>query len=165
MKLKMKTLLLMGLVLTVTQAVHAQGKTTFSIAGNVGSGTTQYYKLAAGADIQVDIPAGSGLKVTASTGYENMAYEIPNPSGGIWKGHLGYVPVLGGLKLALGKGFYGHGQLGYAINTHKNAGSSDNGNFAWAPSLGYGIGKNLDLAVKYISFGPKAIVARLAYNF
>lgn len=161
----MKTLVLIGFSLATTAAVHAQGKTTFSIAGNAGSGTTQYYKLAAGGDIQVDIPAGSNLKVTASAGYENMAYEIPNPAGGIWKGHSGYIPLLGGLKVPFGKGLYGHGQLGYAINTHKNEGSRDNGNFAWAPSLGYGFGKNLDLAVKYISFGPKAIVARLAYNF
>ncbi|HUS02404.1 MAG TPA: hypothetical protein VMY77_11790 [Chitinophagaceae bacterium] len=165
MKLKMKTFLLIGLAITITSVVHAQNKTTFSVAANAGSGTSKYYKLSAGGDLQLDIPAGSALKFTASAGYENMAYEIPNGTGGFWKGHSGYVPVLAGLKLAFGKGLYGHGQLGYAINTHKNPGSVDNGNFAWAPSLGYGFGKNLDLAVKYMSFGPKAIVARLAYNF
>lgn len=146
-------------------AQNAKGKTTFSIAGNAGSGTSQYYKLAAGGDVQVDIPAASAFKFTVSAGYENMAYEIPNPAGGFYKGHSGYIPLLGGLKVPFGGGFYGHGQLGYAINTHNNPGSNDDGNFAWAPSIGYGLGKNLDISAKYISFGPKGIVGRLAYNF
>jgi hypothetical protein len=163
----MKKLLLAVTAFIVTAvSVNAQETdvvprgTTFSIAGNVGSGTSTDYKLAAGADIQLDIPMGSTLKFTASAGYENMAYDF-NGS----KGHSGYIPLLAGLKLGLGKGLYGHGQIGYAFNTTNNPGSDDDGNFAWAPSIGYGFGKNFDISAKYISFGPTAIVARLAYNF
>ncbi|MEJ7823640.1 MAG: hypothetical protein WKF85_15050 [Chitinophagaceae bacterium] len=161
-----KLLLAVALIGSSTAAVVAQetemksSNTTFSIAGNVGSGTSRDYKLAAGADIQLDIPIGSTLKFTASAGYENMAYDI-NGS----KDHSGYIPLLGGLKFGIGKGLYAHGQVGYAFNTTNNPGSDNDGNFAYAPSIGYGFGKNFDLAAKYISFGPKAIVARLAYNF
>ncbi len=146
--------------------------TTFSIAGNVGSGrgggnNNQDYKLSAGGDIQAEFPATTGLKITASAGYQNFAYEERLTGGGTRKDHISFIPVLAGAKVAFGKGLYGHGQLGYSFLTVKNsAPNSDNGNFTFAPSLGYGFGKNLDISAKYLSINKiNAVLARLAYNF
>ncbi len=170
----MKKLLLAVAVISIsTASVNAQekemhtGGTTFSIAGNVGSGTAQYYKLSAGGDIQAEFPATTGLKITVSGGYQNFAYEIPRTLGGTLKDHISFIPVLAGAKVAFGKGLYGHGQLGYSFLTKKNpAPNSNNGDFTFAPSLGYGFGKNLDLSVKYLSIDKlNAVLARLAYNF
>lgn len=169
----MKKLLLAVAAITISAAsVNAQekemhkGGTTFSIAGNVGFGTTQNYKLSAGGDIQAEFPATTGLKITTSAGYQNFAYEIPNIIGGVIKGHSSFIPLLAGVKFHLGSGLYGHGQLGYSISTVKGG----TGAFTYAPSIGYGFGKNLDLAVKYFGLSRSgstigAIVARLAYNF
>ncbi|HEV8079458.1 MAG TPA: hypothetical protein VGP43_02010 [Chitinophagaceae bacterium] len=168
----MKKLLLAVAAITIFAAsVNAQGPgkpgLKFSIAGNVGSGTTQYYKLSAGADIQAGLNVTTGLDLTGSVGYQNFAYEIPISSTAFRKDHISFIPVLLGAKVPFGKGLYGHGQLGYAFLTKKNpAPNSNNGDFAFAPSLGYGFGKNWDLAVKYLSIDKvNAILARLAYNF
>jgi len=141
--------------------------TTFSIAGNVGSGTAQFYKLSAGGDIQAEFPATTGLKITASAGYQNFAFELPATGGNTFKDHISFIPVLAGAKVAFGKGLYGHGQLGYSFLTTKVSGSNqNNGDFTFAPSIGYGFGKNFDLSAKYLSIDKiNAVLARLAYNF
>jgi hypothetical protein len=172
-----KLLLAVALIGSSTAAVVAQEtemkttNTTFSIAGNVGSGrgggnNNQDFKLSAGGDIQAEFPATTGLKITASAGYQNFAFE-DRTGGGNRKDHISFIPVLAGAKVAFGKGLYGHGQLGYSFLTVKNSASnSDNGNFTFAPSLGYGFGKNLDISAKYLSINKiNAVLARLAYNF
>jgi hypothetical protein len=159
----MKKLLLAVAAITITAAtVNAQ--TAFSIAGNVGGGTTSGYKLVAGGDIQVDIPAGSGLKITGSAGYENFAYEVKVGTT-TFKGHSSFIPILAGAKFNLSSSLYGHAQLGYSISTVNGGG----GAFTYAPSLGYMISKSLDVSAKYIGLSNNgtlsAIVARLAYTF
>jgi len=164
----MKKLVLAFAVITITAAtVNAQG-TTFSIAANAGAGTTQYYGLTAGGDLQVDIPATTGLKITVSGGYENFAYKVPVTTGNV-KGHSSFIPLLAGAKFNLSTNLYGHAQLGYSISTI----SGGKGAFTYAPSLGYKLSPNFDLSAKYLglSFGSGAgstlgaIVARLAYTF
>jgi len=169
-----KLLLAVALIGSSIAAVVAQEtemkttNTTFSIAGNVGSGTAYGYKLSAGGDLQAEFPATTGLKITASAGYQNFAYEFTagNPSRLI-KDHISFIPVLAGAKFSLGKGLYGHGQLGYSFLTTKIPGSNqNNGDFTFAPSIGYGFGKNFDLSAKYLSIDKiNAVLARLAYNF
>ncbi|MEJ7673348.1 MAG: hypothetical protein WKF59_11695 [Chitinophagaceae bacterium] len=44
--------------------------------------------------------------------------------GGLIKDHISFIPVLAGAKVAFGKGFYGHGQLGYSFLTTKVSGSN-----------------------------------------
>jgi hypothetical protein len=157
----MKKLLLAVAAITITAAtVNAQ--TTFSIAANAGSGTAQYYKLSAGGDIQADFPATTGLKITGSAGYQNFAKEV-----GTVKSHFSVIPILAGAKFNLGKALYGHAQLGYSFLTSKVSGSNqNNGEFSFAPSLGYGFGKSFDISAKYLSVGKvNAILARLAYTF
>ena len=151
--IKMKRLLLTAAAyFFLTAMVNAQ--TTFSIAGNVGGGTFSGGKLAAGGDVQVDIPATTGLKITASAGYQNYAFKY-----GTVSDHFSLIPLLAGAKFTLASKLYGHAQLGYGVSTKSGGG----GDFAYAPSIGYMLGKKLDLALKYISVGDvNAIVARLA---
>ncbi|HUS02403.1 MAG TPA: hypothetical protein VMY77_11785 [Chitinophagaceae bacterium] len=158
----MKKLFLAVAAIIITAAsVNAQ--TTFSIAANAGSGTKTGYKLSAGGDVQVEFPATTGLKITASAGYQNFAFEFtyPAPIGTI-KDHFSVIPILAGAKFNLGKALYGHAQLGYSVSTTKGGG----GEFTYAPSLGYGFGKSFDISAKYLSVGKvNAILARLAYTF
>ena len=166
----MKKLLLAVAAITIFAAsVNAQDNVKpglkFSIAGNVGSGTTQYYKLSAGADIQADLNVTTGLDLTGSVGYQNFAYEIPRTIGGPLKDHISFIPILLGAKVPFGKGLYGHGQLGYSISTT----SGGQGSFTYAPSLGYMFSKNFDASVKYMGLSNRnanigAILLRLAYN-
>lgn len=167
-----KLLLAVSAIIISAASVNAQGKTKFSIGGNVGSGsgsgnvgTAAKLKLSAGGDIQGDMNVTTGLDLTGSVGYQNFAKETI--VGTVIKTHESYIPVLVGAKVPFGKGLYGHGQLGYAFLTKKNpAPNSNNGDFAFAPSLGYGFGKNWDIAVKYLSIDKaNAVLARLAYNF
>ena len=156
----MKKLLLAAAIIVSAASVNAQ--TTFSIAGNVGGVTTTYGKLATGVDIQVDLPATTGLKITISGGYENFAYKS---STGV-KYNSSFIPLLGGAKFNLSTNLYGHAQLGYSFSTV----SGGRGSFTYAPSLGYIISKNFDISAKYLGLSNKygntsAIVARLAYNF
>lgn len=159
-----KVLLSVALVLISAISVNAQ-KTTFSLAANAGVGITQYYGLTAGADLQADIHATTGLKITVSAGYENFAYKVP-VTGGNRTGHLSYIPLLAGTKFNLGGKAYGHAQLGYSISTV----SGGTGAFTYAPSIGFMLSPNFDVSAKYLglSFGGgtlSAIVARLAYTF
>lgn len=165
----MKKLFLAAAAIILSASVFAQGGTSFSLAGNVGAGLTKYYGLAAGGDLQVDIPATTGLKITISGGYENFAYKVPTLAGDV-KGHSSFIPLLGGVKFNLSSQLYGHAQLGYSVSTLKGG----KGAFTYAPSLGYLLSKNLDLSAKYfgLSFSSNgasgtlsAIVARLAYTF
>lgn len=160
----MKKLLLAVAAITISAAsVNAQdkemktGETTFSIAGNIGHATTTNFNLVAGGDIQVDIPATTGLKITVSGGYENFSWKI-----GTSKGHSSFIPLLAGAKFNLSTNLYGHAQLGYSISTVKDGG----GSFTYAPSLGYMFSENFDASVKYLGLNHLGgIVARLAYNF
>lgn len=136
--------------------------TTFSIAANIGTGTKKGYTTSYGADLQGEFPATTGLKITASAGYQNFHYKLGNIDQ-----DYSVIPLLAGVKFALGKGLYGHPQLGYSFLTNKVSGSNqNNGNFSYAGSIGYGFGKNLDLSVKYLSVDfVNAVLLRLAYNF
>ena len=156
----MKKLFLAFAAIVITAAsVNAQAK--FSIAGNLGVVTDTYGKLAAGGDLQVDLPATTGLKITLSGGYESFSYKT---NSGV-KFHSSFIPLLAGAKFNLSTNLYGHAQLGYSVSTA----SGGTGAFTYAPSLGYMISKNLDLSAKYMGLSrngatSSAVVARLAYN-
>ena len=162
----MKKLFLAVTAFTIT-AVSANAQetdvvpsgTTFSIAANIGTGTKTNYSTSYGADVQAEFPATTGLKITGSAGYQKFHAKVGND--------LSVIPLLAGAKFALGKGLYGHPQLGYSFLKVKNpAPNSNNGEFSYAASIGYGFGKNLDLSVKYLSVDfVNAVLLRLAYNF
>ncbi len=163
----MKKLLFAVAIITMSAAsVNAQEKTmtsngtTFSIAGNIGTGTKKGFKTTYGADVQVDIPATTGLKITASAGYQHFKYkyDFGAPIGTV-ETDFSFIPLLAGAKFNLGPKFYGHAQLGYSISTVKGGG----GDFSYAPSIGYWLSHNLDIALKYFSIGDlNAILLRLA---
>ncbi len=157
--------LLLAVAIIIVSTVSANAQTKFSLAGNIGVGTTQYYKLVAGGDLQVDFPATTGLKITASAGYENFSYKVPVGNTTV-SGHSSFIPLLAGAKFNLSPKAYGHAQLGYSVSTL----SGGKGAFTYAPSIGYMISQNFDLSVKYLglSFGGGTlggVVARLAYDF
>lgn len=161
----MKKLFLAVAAITIT-AVTVNAQTNFSIAGNIGTGTSSGYKLAAGGDVQVDIPATTGLKITASAGYENYSYSVNlgAPYGTV-KVNFGFIPILAGAKFNLSTNLYGHAQLGYSVSTSSGGG----GSFTYAPSLGYMFSKNFDVAIKYLALSSNgstagAVLARLAYT-
>ena len=160
-----KVLLFAVAVIVMAVSVNAQSKTTFSLAGNIGTGITKYYKLVAGGDLQVDIPVTTGLKITGSAGYENFSYKVPVTNTTV-SGHSSFIPLLAGAKFSLSPKAYGHAQLGYSVSTLKGG----TGAFTYAPSIGYMISQNFDVSAKYfgLSFNGgtlSGIVARLAYNF
>jgi hypothetical protein len=155
----MKKLFLAVAVLFISAAtVNAQTK--FSIAGNIGATTTSGGSLAAGGDLQVDLPATTGLKITISGGYESFGFKVSGVSF-----HSSYIPLLAGAKFNLSTNLYGHAQLGYSLSTA----SGGTGAFTYAPSIGYMVSKNFDISAKYIGLSRSGatlsgVVARLAYN-
>lgn len=161
----MKKLFIAIVVLTVSftsakaQDDIAKKPTVISIAANVGIPTSTGYSFAAGGDIQADFGVAEGLKITLSGGYEN--YSVKSSYGG---GSGYFIPVLGGAKFPFADKFYGHAQLGYGFA--KGGG----GAFAYAPSIGYYVSQNFDLALKYLAFSKNSVTLgslnlRLAYNF
>ena len=155
----MKKLFLAVTIFMISAAtVNAQSK--FSIAGNIGATTTTGGSLAAGADLQVDLPAATGLKITLSGGYESFGFNV----NGV-KFHSGFIPLLAGAKFNLSTNLYGHAQLGYSVSTLKGG----TGAFTYAPSIGYMVSKNFDISAKYMGLSRNGatlsgLVARLAYN-
>lgn len=171
----MKKVLFFIAAFTITAAsVNAQDKVThaggtkFSVAVNAGFPTAADFKFAYGADAQVDIPAGTSLRITGSIGYENFHWKV---SGGTssFDGNVSQIPILAGVKYFLSSNFYGHGQIGYAVkgSSGNTLMPNDNG-FAFAISGGYVMG-NLDIGIKYLATHPGgsdlgAVIARLAYT-
>lgn len=157
----MKKLLLAVTMIALSTSVMAQepapktaGGTTFSVAGNVGTGTKSGDKTTYGADLQVDIPLASKLKGTGSAGYQHFRSES-----GIYHYDHNMIILLAGLKALMTSSLYAHGQAGYGINT----GSGGGGDFAYALSLGYMLNKNFDLALRYLSIGSlNAVLLRVA---
>lgn len=165
-----KLILLFAAAAFSTIGVKAQDTkaTSFSIAANIGIPTTTGLSIAYGADIQGDFAVASTTKITGSVGYEG--YKIKDiPSGSGIKSTFGIIPILAGVKFFFGETgkMYGHAQLGYAAFTGKG---SSGGAFAYAPSIGYYVSPNLDLALKYLassknSYTLGSLNLRVAYNF
>lgn len=155
----MKKLLLSAAIAISIVSVNAQTK--FSLAGNIGATTTSGGSLAVGGDLQADLPATTGLKITLSGGYESFGFKVNGVSF-----HSSYIPLLAGAKFNLSTNLYGHAQLGYSLSTA----SGGTGAFTYAPSLGYMLSKNFDISAKYIGLSRSGatlsgVVARLAYSF
>lgn len=159
-----KLILAIAIVAFTTIGAQAQsGKpTTLSIAANIGIPTSEGLSLAYGADFQADFAVASTTKITGSVGYEGYSWK----GGG---GSIGIVPILAGVKFFFGETgkMYGHAQLGYGAYTGKG---SSGGAFAYAPSIGYYVSPNFDLALKYLassknSYTTGSLNLRAAYNF
>lgn len=156
-----KLIVVFSVVVFTAMAASAQDKkpANFSIAANVGLPTTSGVSFAYGVDLQDDFPVAASTKITASVGYEGYSYK------GI-SGSFGIIPILGGVKFGLGDKLYGHAQLGYAFSTSSGGG----GAFAYAPSIGYYVSPNFDIALKYLAsskngYTTGSLNLRFAYNF
>ena len=134
--------------------------TKISIAANIGIPTSTGYSFAYGADLQVDFGVALTTFITLSGGYEGYSWK----GGG---GSTGILPVMAGAKFFFGaeNKVYGHAQIGYAFFTKGGSGA-----FAYAPSLGYYVSPNFDIALKYLassknSYTLGSLNLRFAYNF
>ncbi len=173
----------MAVIMSTASLVKAQSETIstsyskkplVSIGANLGVPVTSGYKIAYGADLQIDIPFADKLFGTVSGGYENYSYKtVQVGTVTVPEGNTNFIPVLAGIKYFFSDKFYGHGEAGYTFSTTKNGG----GSFTFAPSVGYYFCKNFDASVKYINigqtnsslaYGGKSIGSgqlRLAYTF
>ena len=152
----------MAIAIVAFTTIGAQAQdaksTTLSIAANVGIPTSTGYSFAYGADLQADFGVAPTTAITASAGYEGYSWK----GGG---GSAGIVPLLAGAKFGIGEKMYGHAQLGYAFFTKGGGGA-----FAYAPSLGYYVSPNFDIALKYLASSKNnytlgSLNLRFAYNF
>ncbi|RNI36652.1 hypothetical protein EFY79_10005 [Hanamia caeni] len=155
-----RTILILALVGLSTLGANAQTKPRLSIAANIGAPTTSGYSFAYGADLQADFGVASTTFITLSGGYEGYSWK-----GG---GSSGIIPLLAGAKFFFGEAnkLYGHAQLGYAFSSKGGGG----GAFAYAPSLGYYVNPNFDIALKYLASSKNestvgSLNVRFAYNF
>ena len=157
-----KVILIFSIIGFSTLVVKAQksNPTRISIAANIGAPTTTGYSFAYGADIQADFGVASTTFITLSGGYEGYSWKGGGGSNGI-------IPLLAGAKFFFGEGnkVYGHAQLGYAFNSKGGGGA-----FAYAPSLGYYVNPNFDIALKYLASSRDkntlgSLNLRFAYNF
>ncbi len=135
--------------------------TKFSIAANVGIPTSTGFSFAYGADLQADFGVASTTFITVSGGYQGYSWK----GGG---GTTGVIPLLAGAKFMFGEAnkVYGHAQLGYVVSTVSGGG----GAFAYAPSIGYYVSPNFDIALKYLAYTKNgftngSVNLRFAYNF
>jgi hypothetical protein len=155
-----KIILAIAIVAFTTIGAQAQdGKsTTLSIGVNAGIPTTTGLSFAYGADLQADFAVAATTKITGSVGYENYKHKGIDVN-------TYFVPLLAGAKFNLGSDkLYGHAQLGYGFA------KGGSGAFGYAPSVGYYVSPNFDIAVKYLAFSRDShttgsVNLRLAYSF
>lgn len=157
-----KLIIVFTLVTFSTIGVKAQNAKSakVSIAANIGLPTSAGLSFAYGVDIQADFGVASTTFITGSAGYEGYSYK-----GG---GSSGIIPLLAGAKFFFGEAnkLYGHAQLGYVLSTSSGGG----GAFGYAPSLGYYVSPNFDIALKYLAYSKNgytngSLNLRFAYNF
>ena len=155
-----KIILAIAIVAFATIGAQAQDAkpTTLSIGVNAGIPTTTGLSFAYGADLQADFAVAATTKITGSVGYEN--YKIKGIDVNTY-----FVPLLAGAKFNLGSDkLYGHAQVGYGFA------KGGSGAFGYAPSVGYYVSPNFDIAVKYLAFSRDkhttgSVNLRLAYSF
>ncbi|HRN71626.1 MAG TPA: hypothetical protein PLM81_00765 [Ginsengibacter sp.] len=153
----MRKFILSFAILAFTLGAKAQD-TKLSVGASIGFPTTSGMSFAYGADLQADFGVAESAAITASAGYLNYSWK-----GG---GNSGFIPLLAGGKFGFGEsGMYGHAQIGYGFASRGGGGA-----FAYAPSLGYNVSDNLDLAVKYLAFSKNgftngSVNLRVAYKF
>ena len=91
-----------------------------------------------GADLQGEYAADESVSITLSAGYLNF-------TGKNGAGSSGLIPVLVDGKFKFAEKVFGHAQLGMSFSTESGGGSA----FTYAPSIGYIVSENVDVAVKY----------------
>jgi len=119
------------------------------------------YSYIIGVSLQYETKPDSDIGITFSGGYLN--YQFKSSYGG---GSVGFVPLLAGVKYYFSQNTFFHGQLGAAVGTAKNQGTS----FAYAPGLGYKFSPRVDGEIKYMGISNSGgslnnAGIRIAYNF
>ncbi len=122
------------------------------------------YSFVIGGSAQGEYAIDKSIGLTLSAGYLNWSgktvsgFKVPS---------TGLIPVLVGAKYYFTPKVYGHAQLGMSFASGNGASGSA---FTYAPSVGYNITDQIDVAVKYQAaskdgFTTSFIGIRAAYNF
>jgi hypothetical protein len=90
-------------------------------------------------DVQAEYAATEAVGLTLSAGYIKYIAKSDYSTGSV-------IPVLVGAKFAFSENLYGHAQLGVSF-VSDGGGSA----FTYAPSIGYKVSDNFDVALKYES--------------
>jgi hypothetical protein len=119
------------------------------------------YSFGFGASGQVEYKPDQSIGLTGNIGVIN--YQRKKEVG---TGSYTVVPIMLGAKYYFTTNLYAHGQFGAGIGASQGAVTS----FAFSPSLGYLISKNIDLEGKYMSLSNStgslnSLGVRIAYTF
>ncbi len=142
----------------------AAGTSGFSIGFEAGLPVGENGKIYSGilgGSLQYEGRPASDVGITVSAGYLN--YSIKNDYG---SGNVGFVPLLGGVKYYFSPAAFLHAQIGAAVGTRKDQGTS----FAYSPGIGLKLTQNLEATIKYAGISNKGgrlenVGARIALNF
>lgn len=161
-----KVLLSLAIVATVFTA-NAQKKSSdnplkFSVGLDAGypiGDIGDFSSFAIGGSVQGDYTVAEKFAVTLNAGYLNFSGKDGAES-------FSLIPVLAGAKYFFSENFYGHAQLGVSFGASNTEGT----NFTYAPSVGYQITPNFDIAAKYLAISgngstTSTIGLRVAYTF
>ena len=166
-----KVLIVLALTIVSTSFLKAQDKTSpsaniFSVGleaalpiGTFGD----FYSFGIGGSVQGEHKISTNTGLTLNLGY--ITYSVKSSLG---SGHFGVIPVLAGVKQYFSSSIYGQAQLGAAFGTTSGSGT----NFTYSPGIGFILGKNFDVLVKFVGISGgsgggslNSIGARLAYDF
>ncbi len=113
------------------------------------------YDFSVGADTRVQYDFSKKTSLSLTTGYTHLfSKDLPD---------LGFVPLKAGFKYFFIDKFYGMGEIGGGIGTHKGM----NNFLLFAPSIGYAT-KYFDVSLKhefYPELNTDQIALRIAYGF
>jgi len=148
--------------------VNAQSTPKLGVGVTLGVPTSDFYSVAAAADLRYQFDIDKQLSVPITTGYTHFfGKEIGNT--GFNAPDYGYIPVKAGLKYFFndnGSGAYGLAEAGAGFGTNSGAGTA----FVYSPALGYAWSSGLDLSAKYEGSAQNGsntgyVGLRLAYGF
>ena len=142
----MKKVILSLAIVAIAFTANAQSKKAETKEFKFGVGLTaglpmadikSFSSFAVKGDLQAEYNAAENLGLTLSAGYLKYIAKSGFSTGSV-------IPVLAGVKFGFADKFYGHAQLGLSF-------ISDGGGsaFTYAPSVGYKVSDNFDLALKY----------------
>lgn len=159
----MKKTLMIVLLASACYAGKAQ-KSGFSLGLEAGVPVGENgkpYSHILGGSLQYEARPDADLGITFSGGYSNWA--IKSKYGG---SSVGFVPLLAGVKYYFSPSVFGHAQLGAAIGTAKDQGTS----FTYSPGIGIKLSPNIDAELKYTGIANNGgslnnVGLRLGFNF
>ena len=161
---KILALFAIATIMLFTNKITAQEKskpidydTGWRVGGGLSTGIPHNdgYDFSVGVDTRVQYDFSKKTSLSLTTGYTHLfSKDLPD---------MGFVPLKAGFKYFFIDKFYGMGEIGGGIGTHKNM----NNFLLFAPSIGYAT-KYFDVSLKhefYPELNTDQIALRIAYGF